>query len=555
LVHFGGRPGFFPTGSSGCSIAHCVSVRSARPVAATLATRSPVFSIGLVDDRSTGDLVYLINDTPIRSVWIAFSLVQPMKHGLAHVQLLLGERDGRVRIPVGDLPGGVMAVSVPVRRDGEARAPRDRRRRLKIGDVDLISDGPTSAYDPPTHLAARELIFVLEAGRREWSTVENFFGVERAWDVAIALVRCGGVVLRCGTDENLDLAQPIDWRRSHAWSLQHADLLNDLRGRPNPDALRAELVQMMAQIDELRDERTLLSAYLPGSPLRVPKGSATGTEAWSVYENVIRAAAVWWTHRHADGERLTAKGLASKAFRNSKGWTAERELAFSNLLGISFDQAVSQADTDVRVRGPLVWRLGRVAADAGVAEPWISLPAKGLHAAGIVRCTAEGVLLVENSDTFEQICRIPEIVERWLCVWGKGHISDGVVALLSYLALRPVVAWCDLDADGIGIIDVLARKLQRPIRPVGMGLDLWRSTPHRLQKPKQIARDKALATRLAAKGPEPLRALAQEIATYGGSCEQEAIQDLVLPDLAEALAAIVRPDESGEPAATRGPGR
>jgi hypothetical protein len=65
LVHFGGRPGFFPTGSSGCRIAHCASVRSARPVAATLATRSPVFSIGLVVDRSTGDLVYLINDTPI----------------------------------------------------------------------------------------------------------------------------------------------------------------------------------------------------------------------------------------------------------------------------------------------------------------------------------------------------------------------------------------------------------------------------------------------------------------------------------------------------------
>jgi len=83
--------------------------------------------------------------------------------GLAHVQLLLGEREGRVRVPVGGLPGGVMAVSVPVRRDGETRAPRDRRRRLKIGDVDLISDGPTSAYDPPPHLTARELIFVLEA--------------------------------------------------------------------------------------------------------------------------------------------------------------------------------------------------------------------------------------------------------------------------------------------------------------------------------------------------------------------------------------------------------
>ncbi|TCO55670.1 hypothetical protein EV192_10792 [Actinocrispum wychmicini] len=82
LVHFGGRPGFFPTGSSGSSTAHCASVRSARPVAATLATRSPVCVIVLVDDRSTGDLVYLINDTPIRTASHVSSLVRSMKHGL-----------------------------------------------------------------------------------------------------------------------------------------------------------------------------------------------------------------------------------------------------------------------------------------------------------------------------------------------------------------------------------------------------------------------------------------------------------------------------------------
>ena len=64
FVHFDGRPDFFPFGSSGPSTAHCASVKSARPVTATLATRSPVLTIFLVDDRSTGDLVYLSNDTP-----------------------------------------------------------------------------------------------------------------------------------------------------------------------------------------------------------------------------------------------------------------------------------------------------------------------------------------------------------------------------------------------------------------------------------------------------------------------------------------------------------
>jgi len=166
------------------------------------------------------------------------------------------------------------------------------------------------------------------------------------------------------------------------------------------------------------------------------------------------------------------------------------------------------------------------------------VPASGIRAAGIIRCDAAGVLLVENSDTFEEVCKRPAITRQWLCVWGKGQTSDGVAALLSYLAPRPVAAWCDLDADGISIISVLSRKLGRPVYPVGMDVGLWRSAPHRIQKQSQIDRDKSLAAKLAATGPEPLRPLAREIAAAGGSCEQEAIQDRVLPSLATALAAL-----------------
>src|SRR6266542_3688536 len=41
LVHFGGRPGFWPLGSNGCSTAHCASVRSARAATGRVSTRSP----------------------------------------------------------------------------------------------------------------------------------------------------------------------------------------------------------------------------------------------------------------------------------------------------------------------------------------------------------------------------------------------------------------------------------------------------------------------------------------------------------------------------------
>jgi hypothetical protein len=451
------------------------------------------------------------------------------------VQLLLGESEGRVRVPVGGLPRGVLAVSVPTRRDGEARLPRDRHRQLRIDEVDLIADGPTDAFAPPEGLSARDLIFALEAGRRDWATVEKAMGPDKARETAIALVRCGGVVLRCDVDDILQLAGPTSWRRSHAWSLQHADLLADLRDRPDPDDLRDELLGLMGQVDELQQERLLLAACAPGSPLRPPRATAARTRAWSVYENVIRAAAVWWPHRHSGKKPLTAKAVAAKAFRNSKSWTPERELAFSNLVGVSFDQAVSEADTEIRIRGPLVWELGRVAANAAVAEPWISVPAKGIHAAGVTTCTAGGILLVENSDTFEEVCKVPEITGRWLCVWAQGYTSRGVLALLSYLEPLPIAAWCDLDADGIGIINDVSQKLKRDVVPVGMDLELWQSTPHRRQEPDQVARDKPIAARLAARGPLALRPLASEIAMYGGSCEQEAIQDRVIPDLPRLL--------------------
>jgi hypothetical protein len=102
----------------------------------------------------------------------------------------------------------------------------------------------------------------------------------------------------------------------------------------------------------------------------------------------------------------------------------------------------------------------------------------------------------------------------------------------------PIAAWCDLDADGIAIIDVVSRKLKRDVVPVGMDLELWQSTPHRRQKPGQIARDRPIAARLAARGPLPLRPLASEIAMYGGSCEQESIQEQVIPNLAKTLHAV-----------------
>jgi len=433
-----------------------------------------------------------------------------------------------------------MAVTVPVRRDGQGHVPRDRRGHLSIGFVDLIADGPTKAYEPPASLDSRELIFALEAGRRGWATIVDYFGPSRALPAALALVRGGGVILRCAVDEVLDLAQPLSWRRSHSWSLMHVDILHDLRGRPDPDALRRELIRLMAAVTQLDAERVLLEGVAPGSPLRVPAGSATLAGAWSVYEHALRAAIVWFPYQASGAGKMTANDLAGRAFLDSKAWTPEREAAFANLIGLSFDQAVDKADTDLRLRGPLRWSLGSVAADASVAVPWISLPARGLRAAGDVECQAVGVLLVENADTFEKVCKVSGVPDEWLCVWGEGYSSDGMVHLLKDLDL-PVAAWGDLDAHGIKIIHVLEEKLGRALFPLGMDVELWQKTPHRKnQQPKSVEKDKKLAANLAKTGPVGLRALAAEIAQYGGSCEQQPIQEQVLPRLPQLLRDLLR---------------
>jgi hypothetical protein len=453
------------------------------------------------------------------------------------VQVVLGETEGRVRVAVGGLPADVVAVSVPVRRQGRVQVPRNRRGLLKIDEVDLISGGAVGTFNRPAGLTDKQLAFVLSKGRRGWSTIVGFLG-DSAWARSLDLVRCGGVVLRCATDDDLHLGTPQGWRLSQAWASLAADLLADLRGVRDPDLVRQELLAIMSAEDELRSEAELLAVYPAAAPLRPPAGTATGTEAWSVYEAAIRTAAVWWPFRRT-GQELTAHALAAKALRDSKGWTPQRAQAFSNLVGLSFDQAVAQTDTDLRICGPLLWRVGGVAADAATAVPWIAIPAKGLHVSGIVECSARGVFVVENADTFEQVCKNPDITNTWLCVWGEGYVSHGLVPLIGSLPPLPLVAWCDLDADGIGIINDLSTKLRQRVHPIGMDLEMWQASEHRKQKRALIERDRSRAAKLAVAGPEELRVLAAHIATSGGSCEQQSIHDKVLPNLARDLNALL----------------
>lgn len=302
-------------------------------------------------------------------------------------------------------------------------------------------------------------------------------------------------------------------------------------------AVHAELVALTASCPDLAAEHRVLAAAPPQPVLRVPAGSAAGTSKWPVYEAALRAAVLWF-RKSAASERVSAKELAGQAWRNTKRWTLPRQLAFTNLIQRQFEQAVDEADTEVRLRGPLTWVAEGTIADAAACRPWLSVPAQGLRTLGYTTCAAHGILLIENLEAFERVCELPEVSERWLCVWGQGYVRDGVVRFLRSLDL-PLAAWGDLDADGIRIITDVGARVGRPIRAVGMSTRLWQQGVKREQTPDQLHRGRVLAASLSASCAPDLRELAAAIATTGEGCEQETLYTEVLPTLGVELAKVL----------------
>ncbi|MFC9238419.1 Wadjet anti-phage system protein JetD domain-containing protein [Streptomyces decoyicus] len=463
--------------------------------------------------------------------------------------LLIGEAHGRETVPLRNLPLGITAVTLPrITKDGDdtihVRVPRDQRRRVSPRQVDLVADHPVSPYEPPPALTTRQLIKVLQTkSTKRWPTIQADLG-DNAWQTVVDLIRCGAVILRCDV-VNTTGYSPRSWTLTQSWAELAEDKLAELQGRQRPEDLHRELLHIMSDIPQLAHEHALLAKTPPGRVLKIPEGTATRAEDWRVYEVAVRAAGIWWPAQ-GNPRKTTAKELAGRSLRSTKSaWTPARQQAFSNLIGAPFDQAVDKADTELRIRGPLQWRVGTVIADAAACNPWLALPARGVRALGMISCDAQGIFLIENEDTFEQVCKIPEIANTWLCVWGKGYATDGLTEFLRSLDGLPLAAWGDLDAHGIRIIGNLADRIGRSITPVAMTVGLYRAGTKYHQEPPKLEENRKLADQLAHQGIPALRDLAEEIARSGGhGCEQETLYDDVLPTLPGLLKAVHVPGSS-----------
>ncbi len=460
-----------------------------------------------------------------------------------HYKPLLGELAGRTPIVLSGLPDGVGAVTIPVRRDGESRVPRDRRGRVNATRVDLVSSGQTALFEPPDGLSRHDLVWVLSAGRRQWSSVQTRFG-EHAFAVATDLVRSGGVVLRCAVDrDKVALGSPQGWTLSNAWAEQADDELAELKPQRDVDEVREELFRLLDgswTTPPLIAERAALHAVPAGSALVTPPGTITTAKSWATYEAALRAACIWARMERTPG----AAELAGLAWGDTHTkWSAARSIVFSQLVGVEFSRAVQKSDISIRVRGPLMWRQGNVIADASRSRPWIGLPSEGVRLAGEIDFAATGILLVENAETFEQVCGIDEITDSWLCIWGQGKAVVNTINLIAALPPVRVAAWMDLDAAGLEIFMMLTRRLGRAVAPLGMNLELLRSGPARkranLEEQRRAEHDDIrLAARLKDSLPPSLREVAEHIETTGKAVEQQPLHDVVLPTLARQLAAL-----------------
>jgi hypothetical protein len=266
-------------------------------------------------------------------------------------------------------------------------------------------------------------------------------------------------------------------------------------------------------------------------------GLMAGTSAWTVYDAAIRTAAYFLQHQRPDSP-LTEREVAAHALPDSKEWTPARRTAFELLVGESAGDRLSAMEHDIRVRGRLRWSVGPVVADAMRGYPWIGLPSGGIHVIGQIERDVQGVLVVENADTFQYVCLRPDVTDTWLCVWGRGSTTDGVVNFLRTMNDLPIATWCDLDARGIEIVTELAGRLGREITPVGMwGIELF--VGGKQYVPKNLADSLRVAKKMTVDGHPALRDLAKAIVASGGlGCEQETLYNVVPPTLTRELAKL-----------------
>jgi hypothetical protein len=114
------------------------------------------------------------------------------------------------------------------------------------------------------------------------------------------------------------------------------------------------------------------------------------------------------------------------------------------------------------------------------------------------------------------------------------------VDLVNSLPGLTVAAWMDLDAAGLEIFTMLERKIDRPVKPIAMTVDLLTTGPprkrlNREEQAKAEREDKQLAAKVEPLLSGELTEVARCIAASGKAVEQQLLHERVLPVLPKLL--------------------
>lgn len=303
---------------------------------------------------------------------------------------------------------------------------------------------------------------------------------------------------------------------------------------------RTELHARIHHIPELTRELALLKALTDETSTLAPEQSAAGTRVWSTYSAALKASAEWFAGQQR-GWKFSERELSVRALGSSKRWTTPAKTAFSNVVGLPFDQAVYTTDTGIRMLGPASWYLNSLVADASAATSFVEIPGKAAATTGTLDTRdARGVLLVENQETFQALSRTT-VPKDWLCIWMEGYASGALAQFLTRIPDIPLAAWGDLDPPGIDIIVNLSSKSNRTIQPVAMDPVLYAAGYLLDEGSEDLENWRTQAERLATTAPAHFRPLARAIAdNQGYRCEQEGLHERVLPTLHTRLRHLER---------------
>ncbi len=332
--------------------------------------------------------------------------------------------------------------------------------------------------------------------------------------------------------------------------LEKPDAMFELLGRPSPETVAREMVELLRAPQWSGPQAHPRCAELAAALLpRLEAGHPVAPSSAAELADLGRVFAL----SREDAGSAPIRALSVRLFAASKRleellpladrmWRSQGESDLSEELGL----ARSYPEVSVALRGTLTFSGG---ASWPCAGRILTLPLSTVEAVVSVELD-EGcppaLLSVENKETFYVTAAAPHPDVAAL-VYTAGHPNRAVTAFLRILAAAGASLrhYGDLDPDGIRILTEIESALGMPVEPCLMSADVHRRYArfgYRLDK-TQLSR----LSQVAARHPD-LRALAVEIARTGVGVEQEIIDTVSESELVPHPAPPhIRSTGEGEP--------